>query len=177
MPSEFSTGPSLLNTGITVGFVDGDGAYAEAYMTYLGTNAEQDATLTVKLGTTEVGKRTGRSTRHDFFPAERDLFTMISLPFTASCGHLAIGAGAHKTWHSFVVGGWKFMTWGEQSGPSSGSASQPPCAPPTRGSGGGGDDSYDGGCELCQQWFYFYGNGEFSEWWECTPLESCSETF
>src|SRR5687767_5775876 len=106
LPPEFSTPTSILDWGVTADFTD-DGAYAQSYMTYFATNAEQDATITVRLGNTQIGTKTGRSSRHNLLPAVRTLFTIVGLPFAGACGHLADAQGRHKVWHQFLVLGWK----------------------------------------------------------------------
>ena len=175
MPPEFSADPTLLSYGVDAGFAEGDGAYAEASMTYFATTAEQEATVSVRSGSTQIGTKTGRSSRHDFLPAVRTLRTIIGLPFAGACGHLADAKGGHKASHQFLVLGWKFFSWGDRQQPSSNWAAQPACEVPMPGEGGGGGDPYEGECELCQQWFYFYYDGHVTEWWECIPF-SCVDT-
>src|SRR5688500_1517212 len=166
MPSAFMTAPSLVSARVIAGFVAGEGAFAQALMDYFGTNAEQDATITVMSGATQTASRTGRSSSHDFLPAVRSLTTTVSFPFAGSCGHLAEARGVHRAWHQFLVGGWKFLSWGQAEQPSDAHEWQDPCPEPGEGESGSESDPYEAGCEVCQQWFYF-GSGRFTSWWEC----------
>jgi hypothetical protein len=175
LPPEFSEESTILAYDVEAGFSEGDGAFAEASMTYYATNAEQEATVTVRAGSTQIGTKTGRSVRHNFLPSTRTMHTIIGLPFAGACGHIADAKGQHKAWHQFFVVGWKFLTWGAKEEPSSNYARQRECEARTP-RGGSGDDPYEGGCEVCQQWFYVFQDGTVAVWWDCWDVDSCRET-
>ena len=173
MPAAFLTAPSILNTRTAVGFVDGSGVWAEGSMDYFATDAEQEVTLVLRSDDREVYRKSRKEAREDWLPASRSFHTMVSFGVSADCGHSADGETAHRAWHKFLIGGWKFLSWGHQIAGSGGDAAQSPCAAPppeSSGSGGGGGE-YDTGCESCQQWFWYEDGQIVDEWWECTPID------
>lgn len=174
MPSEFHTAPSIFNARTVVAFTDDPGVYAEASMDYYATDAEQDVTLALRHDDREVYSKTARDVREDWLPAWRSLHTMVSFSVSATCGNSADGDTAHRAWHKFIVGSWKYFSWGRHETPSRGTAAQPQCAtsPPPGSGGSGGDDPYDTGCESCQQWFWYEYGQIVDEWWECTPIDA-----
>lgn len=176
LPAEFQTAPSIFNARTEVEFTS-DGVYARGTMDYFATDAEQDVTLTLRRDDREVYSRTARDVQEDFFPAMRSLSTIVSFGVDASCGNSADGSTAHRVWHKFIVGSWKYFSWGRDEEPSGDGAEQPACPepapPPTSepGTGGGGGD-YDTGCVSCQQWFWYEYGQLVDEWWECTPVDA-----
>ena len=176
MPSEFRTAPSILSVATDVKFLPAERrASARGYMTYLASNASQDVKLSLRFDNAVIASNSAFGEASDWLPALRALTTTAYLGVSGTCGHLAEGATAHRAWHQFLVGGWKFLSWGNHSVPSYGSAEQeacepPPPPPPPPGSGGGDGDEYQGGCELCQQWFYFINGFIVDEWWECSSI-------
>ena len=178
MPAEFQAAPSIFNARTQVEFIEGEGVYARASMDYFATDAEQEVRLSLRRDDREVYSRTGKGIQEDFFPALRTLSTMVSFAVNASCGNSADGQTAHRAWHKFIVGGWRYLSWGRHEKPSGGTADQPLCPdlPPPPGSesdggGGGGADEYDTGCVSCQQWFWYEYGQIVDEWWECTPVD------
>ena len=177
MPPEFRTTASIFTHWTEVGFLpDEQRAFATGYMAYLATNATQEVNLSLRFENQNVASTTARGEETDWLPAARVLFTTARLGVSGTCGHLADGATTHKAWHQFLVGGWKFLSWSNQVVSSGDSKAQPACEPPPPpppppGSGGGGNgDEYQGGCELCQQWFYFIDGYMVDEWWECSSI-------
>ena len=170
MPSEFLTGPSIFNARTTVAFTPDPGVYAEAAMDYFATDAEQEVTLVLREGDRAIYSKTARSVAEDWLPAWRPLHTMVSFPVSAACGSSADGSSAHRAWHKFIVGSWKYFSWGRQETPSGGAAAQGSCS--SAGSGGGGDGPYETGCQSCQQWFWYEYGQIVDEWWECTPIDA-----
>lgn len=173
MPSEFSTAPSILSAKTSVGFVEGEGAWAEGVMEYYGTDAEQEVTLVVRNAEREVARKTVRGAQQDLYPAIRTLRTMNSIPLSASCGQIADGTTQHKAWHKFYVSGLRLFTWDTQEAPSLGLARQAPCPapPPVDQPPDDSEEGFDGGCERCQQWFMVIEGTVIDEWWECTPTD------
>jgi hypothetical protein len=169
MPAEFQTAPSIISARTIVGFIDPEGVYAQGIMTYFATDAEQDVTLVLRDADSEVMRMTRRGSQEAFFPAMRSLRTNVSFGVNGSCGHRADGFSAHRAWHKFIVGGWKFLSWGNHQKASGGQAAQPACPPPSSGGGGNGD--YDTGCQACQQWFLYEDGQRVDEWWECTEVD------
>lgn len=175
MPSAFLIAPSIFNARTVVGFSP-EGVWAQGMMDYFATNAEQEVTLTLRRDDRTIYSQTANGLQDDFFPANRSLTTAVSFGVSANCGNTAEGETAHGVWHKFLVSGWKLFSWGEFRIPSNKTASQPICEvppPPTEsgGGGGGGGDSYDTGCESCQQWFWYEYGQIVDEWWECTPTD------
>ena len=175
MPSEFATAPSILSASTSVGFEPDQGrAYAMGYMTYLASDASQDVVLDLRFQNDHIATRQVHGEQSDFLPWFRALVTPAHLGVSGTCGHLADGTTNHRAWHKFIVGGWKFLSWGNDAKPSSDSEEQPGCPPPPPpppSGGGGGDDEYDSGCELCQEWLYFIDGELVDVWWECQPID------
>ena len=173
LPAEFQALPSIISARTVVGFIDPEGVYAQGIMTYFATDAEQDVTLVLRNGAGEITRMTRRGGQEDFFPATRSLWTNVSFGVSRSCGHFADGHTAHRAWHKFIVGGWKFLSWGNHQVPSGDQDEQPACpepAPPSGPGRGGGD--YESGCQSCQQWFWYEYGQIVDEWWECAPVEA-----
>lgn len=180
MPEEFQTAPSIFNARTVVGFSPGDGAYAQGLMDYFASDAEQEVTLRLRRDDREVYSKTAKGVQEDFFPAPRSLTTTVSFAVSANCGNTADGNTAHRAWHKFIVGGWKYLSWGRGETSSGASATQPTCEelppPPNSESGGsdgggGGGDAYETDCVSCQQWFWYEYGQLVDEWWECTPTD------
>jgi len=171
MPPEFSTAPSIFNPRTIVEFV-ADGVFAQGVMDYFATDAEQDVTLALSFDNGEINRTTGKGVQQDLFPWMRHMRTTITLPVPGECGHSAIGHTQHRAWHKFLVGGWKFFSWGEHEVPSDESAEQPACPPAPPPTPPGGGHPYDGGCQSCQQWFWYEDGALVDEWWECTPIDA-----
>ena len=174
MPQEFRTVPSILSTATDVGFLPAERrAYARGYMTYFSSNASQNVNLSLRLDNSVIATNDAFGEASDWFPARRALVTTAYLGVSGPCGHLAEGTTTHRAWHQFLVGGWKFLSWGNHARTSYGSAEQEACEsppPPPSSPGGGNSDEYEGGCELCEQWFYFIDGRLVDEWWECTSI-------
>ena len=175
MPPEFMTSPAILDAWTDAGFVESESrAYAMGFMKYLATNATQEVTLDLRFENDPVGTRSASGESADLLPYLRTLWTTATMGVSGSCGHLVDGSTVHKAWHQFLGAGWKFFSWGTDGRSSSDSKAQsscePPPPPPPPTSGGGDGDEYQGGCELCQQWFYFIDGFLMDEWWECTSI-------
>src|SRR5688572_22475207 len=95
LPPEFQQRPTIISMKTEVGFVKGDGAWAQGSMDYYGTDAEQEVTLTIYLGDTKVAEKTAKGVASHFFPTRRSLHTMVALPLSAACGHRADGHTQH----------------------------------------------------------------------------------
>jgi hypothetical protein len=183
MPSEFAMSPVILAYWTNVGFLPAESrAYGRGFMSYYATNAEQKVAFSLRFENSVIARTEAVGADSEWWPANRMLFTTAYLGVSGACGHLADGTTNHKAWHQFIVGGWKFFSWGDTGRSSSDSAEQPGCEPPPPpppqpppSSGGGNSDEYEGGCELCQQWFYVIDYQIVDEWWECssTPDYFC----
>ena len=175
MPIEFQKHPTILTMKTEVGFSKGDGAWAQGVMDYLASDAEQEVELVVLLADREIARKPAKGVASSFWPDHRSLITTVAIPLAAACGHRADGRTQHRAWQKFLVTGWKLFSWGMNEGPSNGDAWQgdcPPTPPPPSGDPGGGrDDPYDGGCEACQQWFFYMNGWLVEEWWECMEVE------
>jgi hypothetical protein len=178
MPAEFRMPATLLSYWTDVGFTYDGTAYAQGFMRYFATNATQEVTLDLRFENRMVATRKAYGEQSDFLPAIRTLWTSAHLGVSGSCGHLADGATIHKAWHQFLVGGWRFLSWGNAAGTSGDSAEQPACAPPppppppADGVGRGGE--YEEGCTLCTQWLsYSYGH-VVGIWWECEEIDGAT---
>jgi len=173
MPAEFSTAPSIFNPRTIVEFV-ADGVFAQGVMDYFATDAEQEVTLALSFDNGEISRTTAKGAQGDLIPWTRHMRTTTTLPVPGECGYSATGHTQHRAWHKFLVGGWKFLSWGEDERPSSNQKEQPACPPPPPPSppgGGPGEDPYDTGCQSCQQWFWYEDGVRVDEWWECTPID------
>ena len=175
MPAEFQSAPSIFSASTDVDFIPGAGVYAQASMSYFATDAEQEVTLVLRKDDRAVYSKTAKEVQEDFLPALRSMYTMVSFAVSAACGHTADGQTAHRAWHKFIVGGWRYLSWGRNERPSGGTASQSACVEPPpstdeEGDGGGGS-AYETGCESCQQWFWYEDGEIVDEWWECTPVD------
>ena len=176
MPSEFATEPSINVYSTDVGFSSQEGrAFAHGYMSYLASDASQDVTLDLRFENDPIGSSNAYGEQSNWLPWVRTLATTAYIGVSGDCGHLADGRTNHKAWHKFLVGGWKFMSWGNEARSSADSREQPACPPPppppTGTPGGGGDDEYDTGCEFCQEWLYFMDGELVDIWWECQPID------
>lgn len=175
MPIEFRTNPTILDFWTDVGFLPAESrAYARGFMSYLASNAAQDVVLSLRFDNSTIASSDAFGENSDWFPAVRMLFTTAFVGVSGTCGHLADGTTNHKAWHQFLVGGWKFLSWGNTARSSGDSAEQPECPPlpPPPPAGGGSSDEYEDGCQLCQQWFYFIDDQIVDEWWECEPIDN-----
>jgi hypothetical protein len=177
MPSEFAASPTILDYWTNVGFLPAEGrAYGRGFMSYFATNAEQNVALSLQFEHRTIASTEALGENSDWLPANRMLFTTAYLGVSGACGHLAGGTSNHKAWHQFIGGGWKFFSWGTAGRSSGDSAEQPACEPPPplppppSSGGGNSDDEYEGGCELCQQWFYVINYQIVDEWWECNSI-------
>ena len=179
MPVEFRTASAILDAKTFPGFAEGRGAYAQGYMEYFATDAEQDVTVILRKGDREIGRRTARGQQEDLLPWVRTLWTNVTLPFSESCGHEADGMTEHRAHHKFIVKDWKWFAWGHATVPSENQAKQQPCPePPPQDpssdgrTGAGAGDEYESDCYSCQQWFWYDYGQIVDEWWECTPIDS-----
>jgi len=177
MPADFRFPPSIISARTIVGFVDPEGVFAQGTMTYFGTDAEQDVSLVLRTVDREITKTTMRGTQEHFLPALRSMWTNVTLGVGGWCGHLADGHTSHRAFHKFIVGGWKFLSWGNHQKPSNDGQAQPACPEPpppseTQSGAGRGGGDYESGCQSCQQWFWYDYGQIVDEWWECTPVEA-----
>jgi hypothetical protein len=175
MPAEFRTSPSVFTVSTDVGFLPAEHrAYARGFMNYLATNAVQEVDLSLRFDGSEIASGRAVGEQSDWLPGLRMLLTTAYVGVSGPCGHLAEGTTTHKAWHQFLVGGWKFLSWGNHAKSSYGGAEQdacePPPPPPPPPPGGGSGDEYNEGCDLCQQWFYVIRGVVVDEWWECNPI-------
>ncbi len=177
MPSEFRSAPSIISYSTDVQFLPAERrASAVARMRYLASNASQEVNISLRFDNGVIASNSAFGENSNWLPWDRELTTTAYVGVSGSCGHFAEATTGHKAWHQFLVGGWKFLSWGNQSRSSYDSDEQPACEPPPPpppappGGGGGGGDEYEGGCQLCQQWFYFIDGYMVDEWWECTSI-------
>ena len=177
MPSEFASRPAIHSYWTNVGFLPTESrAYGRGFMSYYATNAEQEVAFSLRFENSEIARTRAVGADSELWPGNRMLFTTAYLGVSGACGHLADATTNHKAWHQFIVGGWKFLSWGDTGRSSSHSDDQPACEPPPPppppppSGGGNGGGEYEGGCELCQQWFYVVDNQIVDEWWECTSI-------
>lgn len=172
MPSEFASSPAIYDFGTKVEFLPAENrVIAQGTMSYLASHASQNVTLSLRFDNSPIASTEALGENSDWLPWFRGLSTTASLGVSGACGHLADGGTIHKAWHQFLVGGWKFLSWGNEARSSNDSAEQPQCAPSPPPSGGGGPDEYEDSCWLCQQWFYYIDGEIVDEWWECDPID------
>jgi hypothetical protein len=151
--------PGLINLHWTdAGFTGSTSAWAEAYMKYWATNADQTVSMSLRYKGSPVGSNSSHDANDDLFPGSRELRTDTGMGTISSCGFLSDATGTHSVGMKFLASGAQgWLEWGKSTVSDYHSASQPACT-----TAGGGQSLASGGTGyvVCYYWIYTdaYGN-------------------
>jgi hypothetical protein len=151
-PAEYQYGTSVIVTP-TASFVSDSRAVGEVNVSYFGTSAVAEVTLTVYKGESTIGSAEGYREKTDPIPWQRNLLTNTSFVVSGTCGYRSNVYGRGQTWI-----GWGGAEWGKQGDSQNTEASQPGCSGGGGGGGGGGDGYV---MVICETTEFYSGSGEY----------------
>lgn len=163
-PAEFNTAAQLLQTWTDAGFTT-EVAFAQAYMKYVGTDAEQSVSLSLRYKQQPVASHVQTDPDSHYSPFLHDITTSTSLAITGRCGYIVDGSGDHTAWNQWTTGS-QVWVWQRVHASESKSRVQPPCLEgdstyvQVNQSGAGPRDSTSEVWVICW-WADYYVNGEF----------------
>lgn len=167
-----SWGETDAQVSVDVGFVNGTTAYAQGILYYYATDATITLDLYVYGGTVSVPSAHARESRSNLlFPSRGSIMAQATTLAPAACGYMAQGTATGSA--SFkVLSSSKWVSWGEKTGTTTGTAIQPEC--PTGGGSSGGGSS-GGGTLVTTCWYtdVFAPDGTYVY----TYTNECSTTY